>query len=65
MRASVNNAGDGGRTIIRKENDEWKIDYACEKPATPLLDTVNDPIHIKNLSTQVNHLKQEIMSEIP
>jgi 1-deoxy-D-xylulose-5-phosphate synthase len=39
--------------MIRKEpsTGAWKIEYSGEKPATPLLDTVNYPIHMKNLST--------------
>jgi 1-deoxy-D-xylulose-5-phosphate synthase len=44
---------DGERTVIRKEQDEWKINFSAEKPATPLLDTVNYPAHMKNLTTQV------------
>lgn len=58
MRASSTNDGseDGERTIIRKTNDGWKINYSGEKPETPLLDTINYPLHMKNLSIQVNHL---------
>lgn len=41
--------------MIRKEKDGWKISYTREKPATPLLDTINYPIHMKNLSLQVSH----------
>lgn len=46
-------SSDVERTIIRKEKDEWKINFSSEKPPTPLLDTVNYPVHMKNLSTQV------------
>ena len=59
LRACV---GEGGREeeeeekkmVIRKEKEgKWKIDFSGEKPPTPLLDTVNYPVHMKNLSTQV------------
>jgi 1-deoxy-D-xylulose-5-phosphate synthase len=46
-------SSDGERTIIKKEKDEWKINFSSEKPVTPLLDTINYPVHMKNLSTQV------------
>ena len=55
MRVSASGSADEERTIIKKEKDGWKINYSGEKPATPLLDTVNHPIHMKNLSTQVNN----------
>lgn len=40
--------------MIRKEKDGWKIDFSGEKPPTPLLDTINYPVHMKNLSTEVH-----------
>ena len=39
--------------LVGKQTDGWTVDYSGEKPATPLLDTVNYPIHMKNLSTEV------------
>lgn len=42
-----------GKIVKAKEKGEWKIDYSGEKPPTPLLDTINYPVHMKNLSTQV------------
>lgn len=42
-----------GKVMLRKERDEWHIDFSGDKPATPLLDTVNYPVHMKNLSTPV------------
>lgn len=47
--------GDEGcsKMRIRKENHGWKIDFSGKKPATPLLDTINYPLHMKNLSTRV------------
>lgn len=32
---------------------EYTAEYASEKPPTPLLDTINFPIHMKNLSVKV------------
>lgn len=54
MRASSNSPNGEGKNLPDKEKDGLKIDYSGEKPATPLLDTVNFPIHMKNLSMQVN-----------
>ncbi|XP_027362842.1 probable 1-deoxy-D-xylulose-5-phosphate synthase 2, chloroplastic [Abrus precatorius] len=50
--SSASRFDDGERTVIRKEKDGWKINYSGQKPATPLLDTINYPAHMKNLSTQ-------------
>ena len=47
-------SGDEGKVARRKETNSWKIDFSGEKPATPLLDTINYPIHMKNLSTRVS-----------
>lgn len=50
--AGSNSGGEEG-TVVQKDQDGWKIDFSGEKPATPLLDTVNYPVHMKNLSSQV------------
>ncbi|PKA60992.1 putative 1-deoxy-D-xylulose-5-phosphate synthase 2, chloroplastic [Apostasia shenzhenica] len=64
MRASA--ASDGERKIlVRKEKGGWTIDFTGEKPATPLLDTINFPVHMKNLSTQdLEQLTAELRAEI-
>ncbi|KHG25453.1 putative 1-deoxy-D-xylulose-5-phosphate synthase, chloroplastic [Gossypium arboreum] len=50
---------------IRKENDGWKIDFSGKKPATPLLDTINYPLHMKNLSTrELEQLAAEVRADI-
>ncbi|KAI8536439.1 hypothetical protein RHMOL_Rhmol10G0257200 [Rhododendron molle] len=36
----------------RAKDGGWEIDFSGEKPLTPLLDTINYPVHMKNLSTQ-------------
>lgn len=53
LKASANRPDGEGGKMIRKEKDGWKIDFSGKKPPTPLLDTINYPAHMKNLSTQV------------
>ncbi|XP_072986194.1 1-deoxy-D-xylulose-5-phosphate synthase 2, chloroplastic-like [Typha latifolia] len=63
----VGASGSGGepKVMIRKETSGWKIDFSGEKPATPLLDTVNYPIHMKNLSSQdLEQLAAELRADI-
>ncbi|GKU95021.1 hypothetical protein SLEP1_g8439 [Rubroshorea leprosula] len=67
VRGSVNkpDAEEPRRIMIRKENEGWKIDFSGEKPTTPLLDTVNYPAHLKNLSTQdLEQLAAELRADI-
>lgn len=54
--SSGSNSSDGaekGKMIRRKEKDGWNIDFSGEKPFTPILDTINYPLHMKNLGTHV------------
>jgi 1-deoxy-D-xylulose-5-phosphate synthase len=56
LKASAGNSDGEEHKLTRKEKDGgWKIEYTAEKPATPLLDTINYPAHMKNLSTQVDN----------
>ncbi|KGN56311.1 probable 1-deoxy-D-xylulose-5-phosphate synthase 2, chloroplastic [Cucumis sativus] len=65
LRASSNSPNGEGKNLPDKEKDGLKIDYSGEKPATPLLDTVNFPIHMKNLSMQdLEKLAAELRAEI-
>ncbi|XVE83045.1 hypothetical protein DITRI_Ditri16bG0055400 [Diplodiscus trichospermus] len=66
LKASAGNLEDvEHRMSIMKENDGWKIDFSGKKPATPLLDTINYPIHMKNLSTmELEQLAAEIRADI-
>ncbi|GMI68718.1 CLOROPLASTOS ALTERADOS 1, 1-DEOXY-D-XYLULOSE 5-PHOSPHATE SYNTHASE [Hibiscus trionum] len=62
-----NREGDdeGCKMRITKENDSWKIDFSGNKPPTPLLDTINYPLHMKNLSTgELEQLAAEIRADI-
>ncbi|KAK9038645.1 hypothetical protein V6N11_023502 [Hibiscus sabdariffa] len=66
-KASAGNREDdeGCKMSIRKENESWKIDFSGNKPATPLLDTINYPLHMKNLSTgELEQLAAEIRADI-
>ncbi|XP_030528337.1 probable 1-deoxy-D-xylulose-5-phosphate synthase 2, chloroplastic [Rhodamnia argentea] len=67
--SSSSSSSDGeegkGKVMLRKESDEWFIDFSGDKPATPLLDTVNYPVHMKNLSTpDLEQLAAELRAEI-
>lgn len=60
LRASASSS-DG----VEKGKDGWKIDFSGEKPLTPLLDTINYPLHMKNLSTyDLEKLAAELRAEI-
>uniref|UniRef100_A0A2N9I9J6 Transketolase signature 1 domain-containing protein n=1 Tax=Fagus sylvatica TaxID=28930 RepID=A0A2N9I9J6_FAGSY len=65
LRASLSSShGEEGK-MIWKEKDEWKINFSGEKPATPLLDTINYPVHMKNLSTQdLEQLSAELRADV-
>ncbi|KAK9990940.1 hypothetical protein SO802_025925 [Lithocarpus litseifolius] len=66
LRASLISSSDGeGGKMIWKEKDEWKINFSGKKPAAPLLDTINYPAHMKNLSTQdLEQLAAELRADI-
>ncbi|KAL6220190.1 hypothetical protein ACLB2K_007947 [Fragaria x ananassa] len=66
LKASAENTDSEERKLTRKEKDGgWKIEYTAEKPATPLLDTINYPAHMKNLSTQdLKQLAAELRMDI-
>nr|QEY10162.1 1-deoxy-D-xylulose-5-phosphate synthase decarboxylase [Scutellaria barbata] len=52
------------RTGIRVSMSE-RGEYFSQKPPTPLLDTINYPIHMKNLSTkELKQLADELRSEV-
>ncbi|KAF8006785.1 hypothetical protein BT93_K0946 [Corymbia citriodora subsp. variegata] len=54
-----------GKVMLRKEREEWHIDFSGDKPATPLLNTVNYPVHMKNLSMlDLEQLAAELRAEI-
>nr|AKN79613.1 DXS [Gentiana rigescens] len=63
--AATSSDGEEGKMTIRKEKEGWKIDFSGEKPPTPLLDTINYPVHMKNLSAHdLEQLAAELRAEI-
>jgi 1-deoxy-D-xylulose-5-phosphate synthase len=66
IKAMSNTEGEvNNKLMIRKEKEGWQIDFSGEKPPTPLLDTINFPIHMKNLNTQdLEQLAAELRAEI-
>ncbi|XP_028105920.1 probable 1-deoxy-D-xylulose-5-phosphate synthase 2, chloroplastic, partial [Camellia sinensis] len=57
--------GEEGKMKIKKEKEGWKIDFSGEKPPTPLLDSINYPLHMKNLSVQdLEQLAAEVRADI-
>ncbi|WRX11153.1 Deoxyxylulose-5-phosphate synthase - like 1 [Theobroma cacao] len=66
LRASAGSLDDEERkTMITKQNDGWKIDFFGKKPATPLLDIIKYPVHMKNLSTRdLEQLAAELRADI-
>ncbi|KAL2531282.1 1-deoxy-D-xylulose-5-phosphate synthase [Abeliophyllum distichum] len=54
-----------GNIIIRKEKDGWQTDFSAGMPPTPILDTINYPVHMKNLSVKdLEKLATELRAEI-
>ncbi|KAK1276899.1 hypothetical protein QJS04_geneDACA005744 [Acorus gramineus] len=61
VRAS-NGSEDG---LMRTKKCGFNVDFSGEKPSTPLLDTINYPVHMKNLSTRdLEQLADELRSDI-
>ncbi|GJP29876.1 hypothetical protein CLOM_g20200 [Closterium sp. NIES-68] len=75
LRQNVNlagrkNASRKGRSVQRRASNgpvatlSEKGEYFTEKPPTPILDTVNYPIHMKNLSIrELKQLSEEVRAE--
>ncbi|XP_060184874.1 probable 1-deoxy-D-xylulose-5-phosphate synthase 2, chloroplastic [Lycium barbarum] len=66
VKASVNGSDEiNGKIVRNKEKDSWQIDFSGDKPPTPFLDTINYPMHMKNLSKlDLEHLAAELRAEI-
>ncbi|CAI5477948.1 unnamed protein product [Closterium sp. Yama58-4] len=76
LRQNVNltdrkNVAKRGRNVQRRSSNNGpvatlseKAEYYAEKPPTPILDTVNYPIHMKNLSIrELKQLAEEVRAE--
>lgn len=70
-------ASGGGSSSVGEEEKPMEssrkmmkpLSFSGEKPCTPILDTINVPIHMKNLSTQelgalANELREEIVHTV-
>ncbi|CAN6482338.1 unnamed protein product [Victoria cruziana] len=57
---------DAERNITTKgEKKGFKLNFSKEKPETPLLDTINYPVHMKRLSiTELQQLADELRADI-
>ncbi|KAJ8543986.1 hypothetical protein K7X08_025604 [Anisodus acutangulus] len=66
VKASVHGSDEiNGKIVRNKEKDSWQIDFSGEKPPTPFLDTINYPMHMKNLSKlDLEQLAAEVRAEI-
>ncbi|XVF34271.1 hypothetical protein REPUB_Repub18cG0045100 [Reevesia pubescens] len=66
------NASNDRNTLVNRDkrtrqNEDFKrfLNFSGEKPSTPLLDTINNPIHVKNLSTEeLVKLADELREEL-
>ncbi|XVF70084.1 hypothetical protein PTKIN_Ptkin11bG0133200 [Pterospermum kingtungense] len=55
----------GQRTTQNDQHFKRFLNYSEEKPCTPLLDTINHPIHMKNLSIEeLDQLADELREEL-
>ncbi|KAF3775194.1 putative 1-deoxy-D-xylulose-5-phosphate synthase 2 [Nymphaea thermarum] len=59
-------SSDAERKITtQRENKGFKLNFSKEKPETPLLDTINYPVHMKRLSTtELEQLADELRADI-
>ncbi|KAL3643308.1 hypothetical protein CASFOL_014123 [Castilleja foliolosa] len=58
-------ADEAANMLISKEKDSLKIGFSGDRPSTPLLDTINYPLHMKKLSTKdLEQLATELRAEI-
>ena len=51
--AQDNNASDESNILRKIDHNQTTLQFSGDKPLTPLLDTINYPIHMKNLSIEV------------
>nr|ART66976.1 1-deoxy-D-xylulose 5-phosphate synthase 2 [Magnolia champaca] len=67
--AKGNDSNEDSKVSLRNDQQQEEIprtlDFSGEKPSTPILDTINYPIHMKNLSTrELENLADELRMEI-
>nr|QKX94100.1 deoxyxylulose-5-phosphate synthase [Nigella sativa] len=65
VKACATNSDGEEMKLVKKESEVLKIEYTKEKPITPLLDTINYPPHMKNLTTpELEQLAAELRADI-
>ncbi|KAD3640514.1 hypothetical protein R6Q59_003280 [Mikania micrantha] len=66
LNASAKNPdAEDGKMTIKNDKSSWNLDFTGEKPKTPLLDTINYPVHMKNLTTEdLEQLAAELRLDI-
>ena len=62
MAVAKDNANNEYEELTRVNGSQATIKYSGEKPRTPILDTINYPIHMKTLRTEVNFIKFAVIS---
>ncbi|CAN1329648.1 Probable 1-deoxy-D-xylulose-5-phosphate synthase 2, chloroplastic [Linum perenne] len=61
----MDNNGDNKHNVFETSKERRKLDFSGNKPSTPILDTINFPNHMKNLSTkELESLADELREEI-
>nr|ALJ30089.1 1-deoxy-D-xylulose 5-phosphate synthase 4 [Stevia rebaudiana] len=66
LKASATNPdAEDGKMMFKNDKPNLKVEFTGEKPVTPLLDTINYPVHMKNLTTQdLEQLAAELRQDI-
>jgi 1-deoxy-D-xylulose-5-phosphate synthase len=65
MLGSIDRLQPRRRSCISASLSEREAEYHSQRPPTPLLDTVNYPIHMKNLSLkELQQLSDELRSDV-
>ncbi|GFY80985.1 deoxyxylulose-5-phosphate synthase [Actinidia rufa] len=63
--AQDNNASDESNILRKIDHNQTALQFSGDKPSTPLLDTINYPIHMKNLSIEeLEQLADELREDI-
>ncbi|XP_057500813.1 probable 1-deoxy-D-xylulose-5-phosphate synthase 2, chloroplastic [Actinidia eriantha] len=63
--AQDNNASDESNILRRIDDNQTTLNFSGDKPFTPILDTINYPIHMKNLSIEeLEQLADELREDI-
>ena len=64
MIVRADSGGGGENTLLKKCLETRSLNFSGEKPITPVLDTINYPNHMKNLSVQVTKQNLHCISSV-